>query len=96
MIEVAAAALGLRIVRTIGGSMFGLILVFLHQTGDGSGVWPVLIMRFVSTPWMAMLIMRSRPSFADVRANRATVLGSRGDSRPSATVSSFSKGRAAS
>ncbi|MEY3587894.1 MAG: hypothetical protein RJA47_490, partial [Actinomycetota bacterium] len=36
-----------------GGSMFGLILVFLHETSDGSGVWPVLIMRFVSTPYMA-------------------------------------------
>ena len=60
----------------VGGSMFGLILVFLHQTSDGSGVWPVLIMRFVSTPWMALLILRSRPSFAGVRAGKATVFGS--------------------
>ena len=60
----------------LGGAMFGLILVFLHQTSDGSGVWPVLIMRFVSTPYMALLIMRNRPTFADVRANKVTVFGS--------------------
>ena len=64
------------LMAAVGGSMFGLILVFLHQTSDGSGVWPVLIMRFVSTPYMALLILRSRPSFADVRANRIIVLGS--------------------
>ena len=60
----------------VGGTSFGLILVFLHQTSDGSGVWPVLIMRFVSTPWMALLILRNRPSFGDVKANKALVFGS--------------------
>lgn len=60
----------------VGGTSFGLILVFLHQTSDGSGVWPVLIMRFVSTPWMALLILRNRPSFGEVKANKALVFGS--------------------
>lgn len=59
-----------------GGAMFGMILVFLHQTSDGSGVWPVLIMRFVSTPYMALLVGLRRPSFAGVGRHRALVLGS--------------------
>lgn len=59
-----------------GGSCFGMILVFLHQTSEGSGVWPVLIMRFVSTPFMVLLIASMRPSFAAVRSNKALVLGS--------------------
>jgi drug/metabolite transporter (DMT)-like permease len=59
-----------------GGAAFGLILVFLHQTGEGTGVWPVLIMRLVSTPFMAVLISVSRPSFAGLRSRRALVLGS--------------------
>lgn len=60
----------------LGGAGFGMILVFLHQTSDGSGVWPVLIMRFVSTPFMAALIVATRPSFASVRSHRALVFGS--------------------
>ena len=59
-----------------GGAAFGLILVFLHQTGEGTGVWPVLIMRFVSTPFMLILIAATRPSFAGVRERRVFVLGS--------------------
>lgn len=59
-----------------GGSCFGMILVFLHQTSEGSGVWPVLVMRFVSTPFMVLLIASMRPSFAAVRSNKALVLGS--------------------
>lgn len=59
-----------------GGAMFGMILVFLHQTSDGSGVWPVLIMRLVSTPYMALLVAARRPSFADVGRHKALVLGS--------------------
>lgn len=59
-----------------GGALFGMILVFLHQTSDGSGVWPVLIMRFVSTPYMALLIAARRPSFAGVARHRAFVIGS--------------------
>ncbi|MFM8625391.1 MAG: EamA family transporter [Actinomycetota bacterium] len=59
-----------------GGSCFGMILVFLHQTSDGSGVWPVLIMRFVSTPFMMVLIASTRPSFSQLRSNKAVVLGS--------------------
>jgi drug/metabolite transporter (DMT)-like permease len=60
----------------LGGAMFGLILVFLHQTSDGSGVWPVLIMRFVSTPWMLVLIAARRPSFAGVVSHKWLIVGS--------------------
>ena len=64
------------LMAAVGGSMFGLILVALHQTSEGSGVWPVLIMRFVSTPWMLVLVLVTRQRFGAVRENRATVLGS--------------------
>ena len=60
----------------VGGSCFGMILVLLHQTSEGSGIWPVLIMRFASTPFMVMLIAAVRPSFASVRSHKALVLGS--------------------
>ena len=59
-----------------GGAMFGMILVFLHQTSDGSGVWPVLIMRLVSTPYMALLVAARRPSFAGVGRHKGLVIGS--------------------
>lgn len=60
----------------LGGAGFGMILVFLHQTSDGSGMWPVLIMRFVSTPWMIVLIAATRPSFGAVGSHKALVIGS--------------------
>lgn len=60
----------------LGGAMFGMILVFLHQTSDGSGVWPVLIMRLVSTPYMALLVAARRPSFAGVGRHKGLVIGS--------------------
>lgn len=64
------------VLGALGGTGFGMILVFLHQTSDGSGVWPVLIMRLVSTPFMMALIATTRPSFGTVRTHRALVLGS--------------------
>ena len=60
----------------VGGSLFGMILVALHQTSSGSGIWPVLIMRFVSTPWMMVLVIVTRQRFTTVRANKGTVIGS--------------------
>ena len=59
-----------------GGTAFGFILVFLHQTGEGTGVWPVLIMRFVSTPFVAVLILAMRPSFGGLMSRRTLVFGS--------------------
>ena len=64
------------VLGALGGAGFGMILVFLHQTSDGSGVWPVLIMRLVSTPFMMALIATTRPSFGAVRTHRALVFGS--------------------
>lgn len=64
------------LLAAVGGSLFGLILVALHQTGNGTGVWPVLIMRLVSTPWMLLLVVFSRSPFGEVRRNKTTVVGS--------------------
>ena len=64
------------LLAALGGSLFGMILVALHQTGSGSGVWPVLIMRFVSMPWMLVLVIVTRRGFAGVRENKGAVVGS--------------------
>lgn len=49
--RVVAMALG-------GGAIFGLFFVFLHQTGDGAGLWPLLAARLTSVPLLALLIAR--------------------------------------
>lgn len=49
--RVIALALG-------GGAIFGLFFVFLHQTGDHAGMWPLLAARFTSVPLLALLIVR--------------------------------------
>jgi uncharacterized membrane protein len=49
--QVIALALG-------GGAIFGLFFVFLHQTGDDAGLWPLLAARLVSVPLLALLIAR--------------------------------------
>lgn len=59
-----------------GGSMFGLILVALHQTSSDSGIWPVLIMRLFSTPLMALLVVLTRQRVTSAFANKGTVIGS--------------------
>ena len=64
------------VLAAVGGSMFGLILVFLHETTSSSGVWPVLVMRFVSTPWMAMLLIGSRQRVSAARGRWGVVVGS--------------------
>ena len=64
------------VLAAVGGSMFGLILVFLHETTTSSGVWPVLVMRFVSTPWMAMLLIGSRQRVSTARGRWGVVIGS--------------------
>jgi len=41
-----------------GGAIFGLFFVFLHQTGDSAGLWPLLAARLTSVPLLAVLIAR--------------------------------------
>ncbi|MCU1371615.1 MAG: protein of unknown function transrane, partial [Ilumatobacteraceae bacterium] len=41
-----------------GGAIFGMFFVFLHQTGDDAGLWPLLAARLVSVPLLALLIAR--------------------------------------
>lgn len=41
-----------------GGAIFGLFFVFLHQTGDSAGLWPLLAARLTSVPLLALLIAR--------------------------------------
>jgi uncharacterized membrane protein len=49
--QVLALALG-------GGAIFGLFFVFLHQTGSGAGLWPLVAARFTSVPLLALLVIR--------------------------------------
>lgn len=60
----------------IGGAFFGLILVALHQTSDTSGVWPVLVMRFFSTPYMVAVVLATRQRPGQLRSRWAVVLAS--------------------
>lgn len=60
----------------IGGAFFGLILVALHQTSDTSGVWPVLVMRFFSTPYMVAVVLVTRQRAGDVRSRWKVVVAS--------------------
>lgn len=64
------------VLAAVGGSMFGLILVFLHETTGSSGVWPVLVMRFVSTPYMAVLLLGGRQKLSAARGRWGVVVGS--------------------
>ncbi|CAN5708178.1 hypothetical protein BH10ACT1_BH10ACT1_39620 [soil metagenome] len=43
-----------------GGAIFGLFFVFLHQTGDGAGLWPLLAARLTSVPILAALVLAKR------------------------------------
>lgn len=64
------------VLAAVGGSMFGLILVFLHETTSSSGVWPVLVMRFVSTPWMLLVLLVTGQKVSVARGRRGVVVGS--------------------
>ena len=35
-----------------------MFFVFLHQTGDSAGLWPLLAARLASVPLLALLIIR--------------------------------------
>ncbi len=59
-----------------GGAFFGLILVALHQTSDASGVWPVLVMRFFSTPYVFAVVLATRSSTANLRSRWRVVIAS--------------------
>lgn len=41
-----------------GGALFGLFFVFLHQTSDGAGLWPLAAARMASIPLLAALTLR--------------------------------------
>jgi uncharacterized membrane protein len=41
-----------------GGAIFGVFFVFLHQTGDQAGLWPLLAARLTSVPLLALLVAR--------------------------------------
>lgn len=43
-----------------GGAIFGLFFVFLHQTGDNAGMWPLLAARLTSVPILAVLVLAKR------------------------------------
>ncbi|QXC60121.1 EamA family transporter [Aquihabitans sp. G128] len=43
-----------------GGAIFGLFFVFLHQTGAGAGLWPLLAARLTSVPILAALVLAKR------------------------------------
>ncbi|MCU1498416.1 MAG: protein of unknown function transrane [Acidimicrobiales bacterium] len=43
-----------------GGAIFGLFFVFLHQTGDDAGLWPLLAARLTSVPVLAALVLARR------------------------------------
>jgi len=47
-----------------GGAIFGLFFVFLHQTGDGAGLWPLLAARLTSVPILAALVLAKRVPLA--------------------------------
>lgn len=59
-----------------GGAFFGLILVALHQTSDTSGVWPVLVMRFFSTPYMVAVVLATRQRPGGLRSRWRVVVAS--------------------
>lgn len=67
--QVVALALG-------GGAIFGLFFVFLHQTGDEAGLWPLVAARLVSVPLLALLIARQVGfrSFEVPRLSRPVVI----------------------
>ena len=43
-----------------GGAIFGLFFVFLHQAGDGAGLWPLVAARAVSIPILISLVVARR------------------------------------
>jgi drug/metabolite transporter (DMT)-like permease len=46
-------------VALLAGAMFGLFFVLLAQTSDGSGMWPLVVVRSVSIPLgLALVVMR--------------------------------------
>ena len=46
-------------IALLAGSMFGLFFVLLAQTGDDSGMWPLVVVRSVSIPLgLALVAMR--------------------------------------
>lgn len=59
-----------------GGAIFGMFFVFLHQTGDGAGLWPLLAARLTSVPLLALLIARQVGirSFEVPRLSRSVVV----------------------
>ena len=57
---VARAGLRVLLPALGGGAIFGLFFVFLHQTGDGAGLWPLLGARLVSVPVLALLVSHRR------------------------------------
>ena len=59
-----------------GGAIFGLFFVFLHQTGSGAGLWPLLAARSTSVPLLALLVARQegRAAFGLPRLTRPVMV----------------------
>lgn len=51
------------------GALFGMFFVFLHQSSDGAGLWPLVAARMASIPLLAALTLRrgSEASFTQIR-----------------------------
>lgn len=68
------ASLG-RILPALGaGSVLGLFFVFLHLSGDGAGLWPLLAARTTSVPVLAALLVARRTTVPRDRSLLVPVL----------------------
>jgi drug/metabolite transporter (DMT)-like permease len=51
----------LAMVALLSGACFGLLFVFFDQSGDDSGMWPLLGARFASGPILVIALIATRP-----------------------------------
>ena len=61
----------LAMVALLSGACFGLLFVFFDQSGDESGMWPLLGARFGSAPILVTALLATRPH---ARIDRRTAL----------------------
>ena len=58
------------------GCAFGSLFVFLDRTAEGTGLWPVVLMRVASIPYMALVIWRMKQKLKPAFAHKVPVFGS--------------------
>lgn len=49
------------VLAVVAGVGFGLLFVFLDETSDDSGVWPIVIGQFVTMPMLALVLAATKP-----------------------------------